>query len=445
MKKKSKPSLLVGFARVDITPAESLPMGGYIARKGVATGAHDPLYAKAVAFRYGETAAILLSLDILCVSAEWARHVRQMISEKLGLPAENILIAATHTHSGPGVFFPIRWRNEQFEKYEMRLAAACIESAEKSFVTAEPARVRIRSLRSTGIGSNRRHPLGDSFVNLSIIRIEGRSGKVKGHLVSFPCHPTVMPAENLQYSADLFGAGAGEVEKRFRGSLCMIFNGTAADISTRFTRWDQTWPEVARLGQHLASYILKGSRDAKPVREGPVSAIASSLRFAFREIIPVERAQKEFDEIRTRIEVSAARQDADVNPFSSKSLLEGASAQLALSQIGSWEPLFATYTANVEIAVIRIGSIIVCGLPGEFFMQRGIDLKRAASPKSVFIVGYANGYSGYFVPPTEIDFGGYEALMSPLEPKAEPEIIGAAKTLIHAVKKPRRREAKNVS
>jgi hypothetical protein len=435
VKKQPKSQLLVGFARADITPSESLPMGGYMARTEPAKGAHDPLFAKAVAFRFGDTAAILLALDILCVSSDWARAVRETISQKMELPAENVLIAATHTHSGPGVFFPARWLNGRLEKYEGRLSAACIDSAEKAFAAVEPARIRVCSLRSTGIASNRRHPLGNAFVTLSVIRIESFSGTAKGLLVSFSCHPTVMPAENLHYSADLFGAAAVEVEKRFRRSPCVIFNGAGADISARFTRWDQTWPEVARLGQRLASYILKGSHEAKPVREGPISATAASMRFAFREIIPVERAQKQFDEIRARIERAVAQQDADVDPFSSKSLLEGASAQLALSQLGTWEPLFGAGAADVEIAVIRIGDIVVCGLPGEFFMQREMDLKKAASPKFGFVVGYANGYSGYLVPPTEMNFGGYEALISPLEPKAEPEIIGAAETLIREIKK----------
>ncbi|UCD57344.1 MAG: neutral/alkaline non-lysosomal ceramidase N-terminal domain-containing protein, partial [Candidatus Hydrogenedentota bacterium] len=106
MRKKSERQLRVGLASIDITPADSLPMGGYIARTEPAAGTHDPLSAKAVSFRQGKTSAMLVALDILYVSEQWARKFRKAVSRKIGLPQKNVLVAATHTHSGPAVFSP---------------------------------------------------------------------------------------------------------------------------------------------------------------------------------------------------------------------------------------------------------------------------------------------------------------------------------------------------
>ncbi len=430
----------VGFSRVDITPAESLPMGGYIARNEPAAGTHDPLYVKAIAFRLGEASAILLSLDILHVSHTWSRRLRETISQKVGLQLENILVAATHTHSGPAVFFPIITHTEEIARYEESLFANCLTVAEKAFASAEPSVMRIGRGRSRGVVMNRRDPTTQTDDWVSLVRIENLSRKVKGHLVSFACHPTVMSPKNLDYSADLFGVAATEVEGKFKVSTCLMFNGAGGDASTRFTRREQTWGELDRLGKKLAKQIVQVSRKSKPAGVGPISAKIVVLKFPFKPILASDEAQRKLDEANYRFTHSLAEDGNKEDSLVARSLVDGASAQFFLSKLGGWEPLFGTNSAEVEIQVIRVGDLIFCGLPGEFFGSRGNSLKNVAHPKHCVVAGYANGYWGYVVPPREAAKGGYEAMMSPLDPSNEPKIIREASSLVKEIKKARVRK-----
>src|SRR5690242_14088696 len=89
--------LRAGVARVDITPATLMPMYGYANRKcGPANGTHDPLFAKVVVLAVGDSRLAIVTLDLGSVVSE---NLRREVADKLGIPV--LLIAASHTHSGP--------------------------------------------------------------------------------------------------------------------------------------------------------------------------------------------------------------------------------------------------------------------------------------------------------------------------------------------------------
>ena len=57
-------ALLAAIGVRDITPEAGLPLWGYAGRAGPATGTLDPLYAKTIVFRAGDTTAAWVSLDL---------------------------------------------------------------------------------------------------------------------------------------------------------------------------------------------------------------------------------------------------------------------------------------------------------------------------------------------------------------------------------------------
>jgi hypothetical protein len=433
--KKSKSLIEAGFARVDITPGESLPMGGYMARHEDSAGVHDPLQVKAAAFRDGKTSALLLSFDVLCLSHQWTRRLKEAISQETGIPQRNILAAATHTHCGPQCFVPSMMRTEPILQYEERLLACGVEAARKACGSLEPASMRVARVEEQRISRNRRDPLEVPLADLSIVRIDTPAGKVRAHLVSFPCHPTVMPPSNLQFSADLFGEAANEIERRYDRSTCVMFNGASANLSTRFTRKAQTWEELERLGKLLAGGILQASKQSVPIRTSPILARVSAKRLSFKNVLPVDEAQEHYEKTKSELNDPRRMPERD---FQDRQLdrpaFEAAAAQVLISRIGGWGVLFGADAAELDLQVIRIGDLIICGLPGEFFDERGVDLTNAASPKFGFVVGYANGYWGYFVPPRHMSAGGYEASMAPINASDEAKLIHRMVTLVRNIK-----------
>jgi hypothetical protein len=237
-----------------------------------------------------------------------------------------------------------------------------------------------------------------------------------------------MGPSNLEYSADLFGAAAAKVESKHDGSIFLMLNGAAGDISTRFVRREQTWSEVDRLGDKLAGRI--GAVSLQPVKADGICGKSVTTEFPFRDLPDPEAAQKEYDEALRNAE--AATGDA-TNRRLARSLVEGAAARLLLTRSGGWRSIFGAAAAEVELQALRIGGVIVCGLPGEFFSTRERELREAALPEFGLTIGYANGYWGYLAPPREAAKGGYEAMMSPFDPEREPEIIRSAKSVIREV------------
>src|SRR5919109_4166999 len=92
-------NLSVGAAKVDITPAELTalnPMGGVSF-----AGVHDPLYLRALVLNAGTSEVALVSADL--IEAGDMTPIRQRIERELGIPSDNVVITATHTHNAPRI------------------------------------------------------------------------------------------------------------------------------------------------------------------------------------------------------------------------------------------------------------------------------------------------------------------------------------------------------
>src|SRR5207249_2915219 len=72
-----EPVLRAGTARVDVTPAKPVLLGGYASRKEPSKGVHDPLSARVLAFERGGRRLVLVSLDNLGFYNQTAEPLRR--------------------------------------------------------------------------------------------------------------------------------------------------------------------------------------------------------------------------------------------------------------------------------------------------------------------------------------------------------------------------------
>ena len=93
-----------GVATEIVTPDLGCQLAGFDARKGVAEAVHDDLHATSLVLDDGNTATVLVSIEVLGVSREFADAVRDDISHRTGIPARNVVLSATHTHCAPVTF-----------------------------------------------------------------------------------------------------------------------------------------------------------------------------------------------------------------------------------------------------------------------------------------------------------------------------------------------------
>jgi hypothetical protein len=96
-----KKNVQMGVSQVNITPAVPILMSGYEARKTPFTGVHDSLFASALYFKNEKTSLLLITADLIGYSRTFVNETRKMISAKIGIPVENIMITAVHNHGGP--------------------------------------------------------------------------------------------------------------------------------------------------------------------------------------------------------------------------------------------------------------------------------------------------------------------------------------------------------
>ena len=96
-----------GVAVADITPPIGYRMCGYFNER-LSTGVLNPLHAKALVLRQGDTRAAMVFCDLIGLSPEVSNGLREQVEREIGIPAANILLAATHSHTGPLYFDALR-------------------------------------------------------------------------------------------------------------------------------------------------------------------------------------------------------------------------------------------------------------------------------------------------------------------------------------------------
>src|SRR5205823_3183207 len=99
--------LEAGVATADITPPRGYRMAGYFSER-TNTATKDPLLAKAIVLRQGDQRAALVFCDLVGIPRDVSSRARALAETRTGIPAGNIAICATHSHTGPLYFGVLR-------------------------------------------------------------------------------------------------------------------------------------------------------------------------------------------------------------------------------------------------------------------------------------------------------------------------------------------------
>ncbi len=413
-------SLRVGFAQRDMTPPLGLPLGGYAARSNVADAVLDPLLCHAAIFDDGVAPIALVVLDLVHVLGKWVEAVRTRAAQTLNLQPERLLVSATHTHAGPGVFRSSVAPAERFAAYERELVdgvASCLAAAKR---TATDALLRAGSAAAPGVAANRRDPSLPIDDEVRVLCAGTPGGQLLGVVANFACHPTVLSAANTAYSADLLGIAATYAAAAL-GAPVLFTNGAAGDVSTRFTRRAQTYAELQRLSRFLATAVCSAVRSATPISDAPLAAAVSSVSVRWRPLPAPEAAARALHAAMSNLDRVRARADEPAAIRLAQSRVEGAQAELWLTSHGGWEALFGTRPPLARLQALRCGDVAIVAAPGELFASAG-DWLRARIGEHALVVGYANDYIGYFIPAAGARDGGYEALIAMVHPACEATI-----------------------
>ena len=224
--------LRAGIARTVITPPVGIDLCGYAGRIPGNTGVHDDLQAKAIVLDGGGIRSAIATLDLVGLNADQVAWIRQEASGKTGVPAENILIGASHTHAGPASQ-TIRACGCAEESYVGSLLRWIVEVIDAASENLRPVKFGFGAGKST-MAINRRQAHGGSGIDLgenpdgivdhevAVWHFADESGKPFATIFNYACHAVVMGGDNRLVSADWPGVAQRMIEERVGGQAMFL-------------------------------------------------------------------------------------------------------------------------------------------------------------------------------------------------------------------------------
>ena len=420
--------LLAGVAVTDITPPIGYRMSGYFHER-LSTGTLNPLQAKAVVLRQGDESAALVCCDIIGLSLDVSSRARKQAAEKTGIPAENILLAATHSHTGPLYFGALRKHfhdlavakhgKDPCEKvdYPSELVAKIVQAITTANAATKPVQLEAGATVQHGLSFNRRFHMKDGTVrfnpgvlNPDIVRPAGPidpevrivflrdtdTNRMPAGLVNFALHLDTVGG--TKYAADY----PYYVEQSLRGALgedfTLLFGtGTCGDINhINVTKKERLKTEY--IGRTLGGTVKERLPELKSIAEPALAVRSEVVHVPLQHYGPdkVAWARENIKKVGTR-----------ELPF--------------LKQVEAYKILAIQMrpgdTIPLEVQVFRLSrDVAIVGLPGEVFVDLGLAIKRASPFQNTLVIELCQDAPGYI--PTKKAFaeGSYETVNSRIAP-----------------------------
>lgn len=387
-----------GCAKVNITPPLGLKLIGSAGKPS--DDVLDGLYGRALVLSDGQTTIAIVSADLLYVPAEEITGpLRAIVGEKVGIPSENVMVCATHTHSGPEVFGraklapEVRVPAEEIDQAylhtlveklagavlmahrdmnDVRIGSAVGELPEVLFnrrprrpdgkvqmAFTLPAEITATSRVQKGLDGRTtvtftlpedQGPLefGPIDPDVFVMRVEDPAGRIVGSLVSFGCHPVcVYPFLPTTISADYPGRATNMIEQ-IEGGVSLFALGLAGNA----VPIQRDVGPCNQIGKALGAEAVRELQFPPTTGDVTLAAKRCTLTLPTRDDPPQE--------------------------------------------------------IETEIQVLRIGDIFICGLPGEVLVEVGLAIKERAGIEKLWITTVTNDIVGYICHSQAYKEEGYE-------------------------------------
>ena len=388
-------TLKAGFAERDFTPE-----GGQIpgCTLEVVVGVEVPLLANAAAFEMGEASLILISMDILSFKPKFCNEMRARITEATGVPAENIMITATHTHTGIALDYQLYLcpPNEEQSGHAADMAVeAAVEAwnnrKDASLGTGETYNDTFNFCREwfTESGDVKTWSLGTEPISkvdhsVNIVRVNDGEGALKCLIVNYANHPDTYTSK-IKYSADYPGYMREALKAKYGEDVVVLyFNGCEGDVNyvdykdkTHYEYHGSGKNTAKIIGETIARDVIKIANKIKTTNTPTIKSISNTYAAPQRTL-----SKEDYDWATSAIKYMAP---------------SGLDYAFALEYTTEdYSDLGETF--DIEIQTIVLGDFSIVGLPSEIFSEIGLKIKAASPYENTMVVGLANGTHGYIAP-----------------------------------------------
>jgi hypothetical protein len=354
-----------------VTPDPLLPLSGGVGPGVPAKEKRGDLTVRALVLENGGVRVAIVAGDFLGFPSVLGNRVRSQVKE---IPGENILIAATHTHSAPDCYGIPDLSGKEKAKLAY-LDSVCTKMAEaihEALANARPARVKIATGEAKGkIAFNYYAPqLYDP--RCSVIQCIGEDGKPLATLVNYAIHPEVLGNSQGICSPDLCGPLYEQIAAKGGGTAIFV-NSAQGGMVTADNRDPagghdlRTWGECLRIGHLLADEALRIVAGA-PVQENPTLFCAA-------------------DKVTFPVDSPLMQGLIKVSPL--------------LAQMKHKEN-----QVDTQMNLVNLGNAQILTIPGEALPNIGYYLKRKMHGQHNLLFGLTNDAFGYIL--TKVDWGSFK-------------------------------------
>ncbi len=427
--------LKVSFCEKDVTPSLGMIIPGSFGAR-FSDGVVKPLMARVMCVSDGNRTTALAVVDACGLYKDVTARIRQRVSEKIQLPAESVMIMATHSHSaGP----TLNWGEEihvdpdYIDMLVLRTSDAIIEAygnMKESTIKFNSGElqgvsfIRVFEMRDGSLKTNPGRgnpdiikPACELDAGFSVAYVE-QEGKSVGAIINFALHPAIVMGTKSH--GDYISCVSEEMKKKFGDDFITLFiNGACGNIN-HINALGKTRPgpgihEV--IGTKIADYAISLYSSAKSC-DGDVSYASSPIRLRRRRASAEQlvAAAEYLDSFGDSLEDAGPLTDGYKETF------------FALEAMRS--RIDRTIFTDTELQAIKIGNVYIYGVPAQIFCEYGVKIKKNA--EFSMVSAFANDYIGYIPTPECMKPGVYEARLATTSrhlPSAGDEICEAMKKL----------------
>ena len=417
-----------GFAQVNLNEDIDFIMGGMFV-EFKSEKVHTPLFASAWALEDENTKMIWVSCDVIGIDGEKADIIKHRVEKETGVPASNINVSATHTHSGPNIVIKSIYNEDRDESFldEMykRIIDACSMAWNKrskaymGYGSGEVIKGCYNRRYMMEDGTSQMHPGGRDYPGrlfkegpedreLQVVWFEDDDG-LKGVIVNYTSHPSTLYAQKM-ISADYPGVMRRVILQTYGDIPVLFLQGCCGNTSAQNHEEDPGWwgsmlEGAERVGIMLGGEAVKIIASVRPERKYIESfefandtARLNYLDIDDEQIKESERIANDFTKV-TKDKVTRIAIDKEKYNIS----LAMANKIHILKQKREKSLYY-----DAPITVLSIGDVVFVTNPAELFVEYQLSMKEKIKSSHVIAAEITNGICLYVPTKHGFLFKGYE-------------------------------------
>ena len=409
---------MAGFGKTIFTPEESVPMAGYgNSKERMSTGKLSELEARAVAVTDENGDSLLFIVgDLSWAPSGLGASVRSSIENKLGVPADHVILSGTHSHGtvdSSMIDMPV------IQRFNVKYVEAMVEAAKKALEDRKPAQVFIGTAQTEGLNFVRRYFMDDGSLSgdntpgtgTTLVSHESeadgqmqmmkfvREGGKDILIANFQCHPH-MEGKTTNLSAQVVGTFRDAVEKDM-DIHCLYWQGASGNLnSASYISSENRTKDRKEWGQILCDYAKAVYDQMTPLATGPVKVTMTTYK---------GKVNHEYDYLTNTASSVWGTFEQTNNHQQAMALAEGTpiSSVYHANRIRGNAQLMEYQ--NMDLYAWSFGDVSGVVVPYEMFDTNGMEIKSGTPFAMTFIISYAwPAYMGYIASELAWTNGGYE-------------------------------------